>query len=202
MSEPSSDDRVTWWNEAYDEGNVPWDVGRPQAELVAVEQTNRIDGRILDVGCGTGVEARYLADAGYEVVGLDFSESAIEVARKRTDSEAVSFVVGDALELSTSDLGSFDTVLDCGMLHTLEGQDRAAYVGELASVLGDGGRAVCLEFGADAPEDWGPTPLSAGEMQRIFDDGWTLDVIEPVPFETQQRPVPGILGIAERTSER
>ena len=127
MSGPASAERTRWWNEAYDEGNPPWHTGRPQAELVAAEQAGEIAGRILDVGCGTGVESRYLGSAGHEVIGIDFSESAIDTARDRTDCPAVSFLVGDALALSDRDLDDFDTVVDCGMLHTLHEQDRMAY---------------------------------------------------------------------------
>jgi SAM-dependent methyltransferase len=202
MSGPASAERTRWWNEAYDEGNPPWHTGRPQAELVAAEQAGEIAGRILDVGCGTGVEARYLGSAGHEVVGIDFSESAIDTARDRTDCPAVSFLVGDALALSDRDLDDFDTVVDCGMLHTLHEQDRTAYAAELSSVFDEGGRAVCLEFGVDAPDDWGPTPLSPGDMRRTFGDEWTVDIVEPVPFETARGPVPGVLGIAERAGER
>ena len=200
MSDPSSDERQRWWNEAYDREDVPWDIGRPQAEIVAVEQAGGIEGRTLDIECGTGAEARYLGSAGHEVTGIDFSKSAIDTARDRTDCRAVSFLTGDAFALSDRDLGTFDTVVDCGMLHTLEEGDRTTYAAELSSVFDGGGRVICLEFGLDAPDDWGPTPLSATDVRRTFGDGWTVDVVEPVPFETQQRPVPGVLGIAERTA--
>jgi SAM-dependent methyltransferase len=197
MSNPSSDDRTTWWDESYEAGEVPWDAGRPQPQIVALERSGRIDGRILDVGCGTGVETRYLADRGYEVVGVDFSAPAIEHARDQTDADNASFLVGDALELPNLDLGEFDTVVDCGMFHTLDRADRTAYTRAISSVLGPGGRAMCLEFGAEAPGDWGPTRISATAFRESFADRWDLEVIDPVPFETQQGVVPGVLAIAE-----
>lgn len=200
MSNPSSDDRTKWWDESYEAGEIPWDTGRPQPEIVALERSGGVEGRILDVGCGTGVETRYLADRGYEVVGVDFSAPAIERARDRTDSSTASFLVGDALELPNLDLGLFDTVLDCGMFHTLDAEDRPTYTQAISSVLAPIGRAVCLEFGAEAPSDWGPTRISATDFREAFADGWRLDVIDPVPFETQQGVVPGILGIAELAS--
>jgi SAM-dependent methyltransferase len=197
MSNPSSDDRTKWWDESYEAGETPWDTGRPQPEIAALERAGEIGGRILDAGCGTGVETRYLAERGYEVVGVDFSAPAIDRARGRTDGDNPSFVIGDALELPNLGLGRFDTVVDCGLFHALEADDRTAYTQAISSVLAPGGRAVCLEFGPEAPSDWGPTRISATAFRRAFADGWYLDVVDPVPFETQQGVVPGVLGIAE-----
>ena len=151
---------------------MPWDVGRPRAEIVAAERAGGIEGRTLDVGCGTGAEARYPGGAGHDVTGIDFSGSAIDTARDRTDCPAVSFLTGDAFALSDCDLGTFDT--DCEMLHTLEEGDRTTYAAELSSVFDGSGRVICLEFGLDAPDDWGPTPLSATDVRRTFGDGWTV----------------------------
>lgn len=197
MSNPSSDDRTEWWDECYESDDIPWQTGRPQSEIVALERSGGIDGRVLDVGCGTGVETRYLAERGYEVVGVDFSVPAIDRARDQTDDDNASFVAGDVFELPDLCLGKFDTVVDCGMFHTLDAADRMTYTQTISSMLEPGGRAVCLEFGTDAPSDWGPTRISASALRRAFEDRWNLDVIDPVPFETQQGVVPGIVGIAE-----
>ncbi|WP_254841279.1 class I SAM-dependent methyltransferase [Natronomonas marina] len=199
MADDDGDDRTEWWDNAYEEGATPWETDRPQPQVVALERAGDLGGRVLDVGCGTGIEAAHLADAGHDVVGVDFSEPAIEGARDRA-GESVTFHVGDAVALPELDLGRFDAVLDCGMLHALETDDRRAYTSGLATVLGEGDRVFCLEFGPDAPENAGPTPLSERAMRRAFGDGWRVETHEPVPFETTFGVVPGILGVVERAS--
>lgn len=117
-----TDDESAWWNDAYRDEQTPWETERPQPALVELAATDALSGRILDVGCGIGTEALYFADQGYEVTGVDFAETAVERARERRATRplagAVQFRVADALGLSETDLGPFETALDCGMFHT------------------------------------------------------------------------------------
>jgi 2-polyprenyl-3-methyl-5-hydroxy-6-metoxy-1,4-benzoquinol methylase len=117
-----TDDESAWWNDAYRDEQTPWETEQPQPALVDVDTAGGLSGRILDVGCGIGTEALYFADQGYEVTGVDFAEAAVERARERRATRplagAVQFRVADALALSETDLGPFETALDCGMFHT------------------------------------------------------------------------------------
>src|SRR4051794_16008698 len=60
-------------------GTAPWDIGRPQSQLVAI--ADRVIGPVLDAGCGTGENALFFAGQGHRVVGIDFVEEAIRRAR-------------------------------------------------------------------------------------------------------------------------
>lgn len=55
------------------------------------------NGLILDIGCGTGVKSKYLSDEGFKVVGMDFSENMIGIAKKEVPE--VDFIVGDIYDL-------------------------------------------------------------------------------------------------------
>jgi SAM-dependent methyltransferase len=68
----------------------PWDIGRPQAEIVRLAQQGAIKGRVLDVGCGTGENALYLAEQGLEVWGVDGAPQAIEQARAKATERGLS----------------------------------------------------------------------------------------------------------------
>ena len=77
------------WDQHYAAGETPWDTGNPDPELVRLVESGRVPrGRALDVGCGTGTNARYLASKGCEVVGVDVSRVAIEQAKAATPAGA------------------------------------------------------------------------------------------------------------------
>lgn len=197
-------DPASWWDESYRTEDTPWETGRPQPAIVECVDAGVVTGRVLDVGCGVGTEARYVARNGHEVVGVDFSRRAIERARRRVKEgscgfdQRVSFRVADALALERAELGVFDTVLDCGLFHTLERRDRSAYADALATTLVPGGRVVMLEFGPDSPREWPPTRIATADVRRTFDDGWHLETVRSVPFETRRRTVDGILAVIGR----
>src|SRR5690242_10661819 len=105
---------------AYQGDAPPWDIGRPQRDLVTVFDELRISGSALDLGCGTGENALELARRGVDAWGVDSTLGAIEAARAKAAERGLSatFVHGDALELAA--LGRrFDTVLDCGLFHVI-----------------------------------------------------------------------------------
>ena len=75
------------WNDDYASGRpLPWDTGTPDPMLVEMIESHAIEpGRTLEVGCGTGTNAIYLAQHGFEVVGVDISPLAVESARAKAN---------------------------------------------------------------------------------------------------------------------
>jgi len=76
-------------------------------------------GRVLDIGCGTGAFAYCLAERGYQVVGVDFSESMLRAAAKSTLGTSIEFVQGDVTKGLNFPDASFDLVLSFYVLHGL-----------------------------------------------------------------------------------
>jgi methylase of polypeptide subunit release factors len=64
------------------EGEPPWEVHRPQPVFVRLQEEGKIAGSVLDIGCGTGANAIYLAERGHGVLAFELVSRAIELAKK------------------------------------------------------------------------------------------------------------------------
>ena len=180
---PTSHERLTGlpWDASYRDGPAPWDVGRPQPAVARLAAAGGFAGAVLDAGCGTGENALHLASLGLPVLGVDVAETALAIARAKADDRGleVAFAVADALRLEG--LGRrFATVLDCGLFHTFDGDERPAYVASLASVTERDGTLYVLCFRDDGP-DPGPHPVREDELRAAFDPGrgWQVAAVEP-----------------------
>ena len=159
----------------HEKGRPPWEIGRPQRALVALAEGGLITGRVLDVGCGTGENALYLASRGLEVVGVDASRVAVEMARAKADQRGLTcqFHVGNALELAHWE-ERFDTTVDTGVLHLFSKADCARLVGGLHHVIRPGGRhhLVCFSRRKPLPA---PRRLSRRAITATFQRGWVIE---------------------------
>jgi ubiquinone/menaquinone biosynthesis C-methylase UbiE len=101
--------------------------------------------KVLDIGCGTGHPALYIAEDVGSVVGIDRSKRMIEIARRRLSrrrANNVVYEVGDAENLRFPD-GTFDAVVLCGSLATLSDKKKA--LKEAKRVLKKDGKVACIE---------------------------------------------------------
>jgi len=179
--------KKSFFNLAY-RGVPPWDTGKPNPEIVGLEETGWISGSVLDAGCGTGENALYLASRGHEVWGVDAAINAIRKAAKKAQDRGIParFLKADALELGR--LGrTFDTVVDCGLFHTFSDRERERYVESLSAVLGHGGKLVIWCFSDQEAGAIGPRRVSQAEIRGTFAGGWTVLSIIPVRFESIAR---------------
>jgi 2-polyprenyl-3-methyl-5-hydroxy-6-metoxy-1,4-benzoquinol methylase len=180
-------DRVKAFKDAYlSEDARPWDIGRPQKVFVELEKAGQISGSVLDAGCGTGENALYLASKGYEVLGIDVQEVAIEraIAKAKERNLEASFQIADALNLQA--LGpKFDTVIDSGLYHVFADPEVHRFAESVHSVLVPGGCFFLLTF-SDAEKAPGPRPrrVPKTEIYDIFSEGWDVESIEATLYES------------------
>jgi SAM-dependent methyltransferase len=181
--EPTSHERMTGkpWDASYHHGPAPWDVGRPQPAIVRVAAAGGFTGTVLDAGCGTGENALHVAALGHSVLGVDVAETALAMAREAAAARGLEaeFVAADAFRLDK--LGrTFDTVLDSGMFHTCDPDERPGYVASLASVTERGATLYLLCFSDQGP-DAGPHPVTEDDLRGAFDasSGWEISALEP-----------------------
>jgi SAM-dependent methyltransferase len=181
--QPTSHERMTGvpWDASYQDGPAPWDVGRPQPAVVRLAAEGRFAGAVLDAGCGTGDNALHLASLGVSVLGVDVAETALAMARAKAADRGleVAFEVADVFQLDRLGRG-FQTVLDSGMFHTCDGDERPRYVSSLASVTERGGTLYVVCFSDQGP-DAGPHPVSEAELRAAFrpTSGWQVADIQP-----------------------
>jgi 2-polyprenyl-3-methyl-5-hydroxy-6-metoxy-1,4-benzoquinol methylase len=169
------------FTEAY-AGEAPWDIGRTQGSFRAIE--GQIQSPVLDAGCGTGDMALELASQGHQVTGFDYLEEPIRRARvKAADRKlTIDFRVADATKL-TDWSERFNTVVDSGLFHVFDDDDRRRYVAGLAHLLNAGGRLLLMCFSNEEPGVFGPRRVSREELHSAFANGWAIESIEPTRFE-------------------
>ena len=158
------------WDASYVDGPPPWDIGRPQPAILRLAGAGAFAGAVLDVGCGTGENALHIASLGLHVLGVDVAETALSIAREKAAVRGLDaeFVVADALHLDRLDRLS-ETVLDCGLFHSFDSDERGDYVASLASVTTRGANVYVLSFSDVGPADsWGPHPVSQEELKMAF----------------------------------
>ena len=171
---------------AYQSGEPPWDIGRAQPALVRLTEQEAIAGRVIDLGCGTGENALYLAARGLDVTGVDAAPTAIARAREKALRRRIrtTFIVADALEFLT--IGRvFDAAIDSGFFHTLSDGDRVRYEHGLRAAIRPGGRYFMLCFSDLQPGLEGPRRVSQAEIRRTFAEGWQVDSIVDARFATK-----------------
>ena len=180
-----------------------WDIGRPQRAFVYLHEAGLLGNPVLDVGCGTGELALYLARQGYDVLGVDLSPIAIQQARekarwRRIDAE---FAVWDALRVGElAEAGfTFQSVVDSAMFHILGAAERDRFVEELSRVVAPGGRYVVLgDVRRREGDVYGITPA---EIQRRFEGTgeWEVTFAYETAFERRWGNSPAYLvGVRRR----
>ena len=162
---------------------APWDIGARE-ELVSLVESGRIEAcSAIDLGCGTGANAIYLAQNGFEVTGVDYASAAIEKAKDRARAAGVKieFILDDLTNLRHVS-GEFEFLLDYGVLDDLRLHQREPYVKNMLSLTHAQSRY--LLWGFEYPLRWWERflpfydiPFVSGEIEQRFGPYFEIEKI-------------------------
>jgi SAM-dependent methyltransferase len=168
---------------------IPWNVETPPSALVALIDNRTVTpGRAIDLGCGVGNYAVWLASTGFDVTGVDSAPTAIKHAKGLAKKKGVecTFVVADVLDDLENVTGRFDFAYDWELLHHIFPQQRHKYVANVHRLLNPKGKYLSLCFSESDTAFGGVgryrrTPLgtvlyfsSESELRALFDVYFTI----------------------------
>ena len=128
---------------------IPWNMETPPELLVELVDSRKVQPcRVIDLGCGAGSCAIYLAERGFEVTGVDFSPTAIEIARENASRKGVkcNFFVADVIEELDRVSQTWDFAYDWGLLHHIFPEQRPKYVENVRRILNPKGKYLSVCF--------------------------------------------------------
>ncbi len=166
------------WDEKYRGRDTPWDTGRPSTELMRVVRDEKIaTGRAIELGCGTGTNAVWLAEQGFEVTAVDFSPLALERAKTRAEVAGVTiqFYLADVLNPSSLG-GPYSFFFDRGCYHVVRRIDVGKFLQTIRQLTEPGSRGLVLAGNAKEPHDPGPPVVEEKDIRRelgsVFEIVW------------------------------
>jgi len=181
------------WESLYRAGTPPWDFGKPAPELVKIIRDKVVPvGTVLELGCGTGANAIFLANAGFDVTAVDISAIALERAhvRKERQDALVRFVHADVFQFAPT-AGTFDLVIDSGFYAPVRQYDLDRLLDLLWRVTKPGSYYFMLggrpPQGSETTDENGPPIVTEDEIYdelgRLFD----IEQLQPTIMGSPRR---------------
>jgi SAM-dependent methyltransferase len=156
-----------FWEQRYRDRVMPWDAGRVPADLRGFLRAVAPGARVLVPGCGSAYEVYYLAENGFQVLAVDFSVQAVELARRNLGCFADLVQLADFFDF---DSGSrpFDLIYERAFLCALPRTLWSAYASRCAELLAPGGLLAGFYFYGSDPQG-PPFGTSPQELHGLLD---------------------------------
>lgn len=150
---------------------IPWNIDTPPEVLIRLVRNGKIPPcRAIDLGCGAGNYAVWLASQGFDMTGADSSPAAIEMARRKAADKEVrcKFVAADLLgDLKEID-GTFDFAYDYELLHHLLPEERVVYIRNVDRLTNAGAHYLSVCFSDEDPQFGGKGTLRKTPVGTIL----------------------------------
>jgi methyl halide transferase len=184
------------WDSRYRAGDLPWDTGRPSAELMRRLQNHPVKPcRAIEFGCGTGSNAVWLALQGFDVTGIDISPRAIAAAQDRAKLAGVSvqFHCADVTDLP--DLGPpFEFFFDRGCYHAVRRVDADGFLKTLGRITAPGAIGIVLTGNSKEEHKPGPPVVSEETIRAELGRSFEILSLEEFRFDQDEAGGPRFLG--------
>ena len=182
---------------------IPWNMQTPPAALVRLVESREVKPcKTVDLGCGTGNYAIYLANRGFDVTGIDISPAAITIAEQNAKTKSIkcNFLVADVLGNLQQFDQAFDFALDWALLHHIFPQCRTKYVENLCRILKPGAKCLSVCFSEKDPQFGGSgkyrkTPLgtilyfsSEDELSDLFNPYFKIKELKTIEISGKFAP--------------
>ena len=183
------------WDSAYRGGTRPgWDTGRPSSELVKAVESGKIKPcRTLELGCGLGTNAIYLAGRKFDVSALDIAPSALSGAMERAKKANVNvnWVLADVL--APPKIGPFDFIYDRGCYHGVRRGNAAGFVETLRKLTRPGSLVLIEAGNANEARQYGPPRIKEEELRADFSPDFDFVELREAHFDTTDPKAEGAL---------
>ncbi|GAA4700720.1 Methyltransferase domain-containing protein [Promicromonospora umidemergens] len=184
------------WASAKDgDVTMPWDRYEPHPALATWAGTPGLgtaSGTAVVVGCGLGADAEHLSRLGYATTAFDISPTAVAAARDRNPDSAVTYAVGDLLDLPHEWTGAFDLVVEIYTVQAVNRSVRAGLTAGVRSLVAPGGTLLAVQaIGEPGDDDGPPWPLTRPEIEAFGAEGLSALSIEKLAAPGS----PGRLGL-------
>lgn len=172
--------------------DITWFTGTVSMELMRLvtDQTIRRGSRVVDLGCGPGVESLFLATHGMQVTGVDLSLPALKIARvqQAISNVPVAWVNGDILHLPLVS-GFADMVNDSFIFHNIRPDFRRRYAANVFRILKPGGLFLMRGYSDRMSPGSGPYRLNSSDILDTFLDWFEVEKLERLRgLPTEKRP--------------
>lgn len=173
------------WDKKYETGDTPWDSNLPSKELQVVLHEYAVrPGTAIELGCGTGTNAVFLAQQGWDVTAVDCSALALSVARQRADRADVQvrWIEADVQNYTDAE-APFDLVFDRGCYHCCRRVDLPGYLSTLRNITRPGSHMLCLCGNANDGSQYGPPRVQEAEIREELGAVFEIEHLLEFHFE-------------------
>jgi len=190
--------------------NIPWNIKHPPKQLVDLVEYGKVTPcSAVDLGCGLGNYAIWLARKGFQVTGIDFSEKAVELASKQAEREKVNcnFIVGDLTDKNFESTMTYEFAFDWEVLHHVFPEDRDTYFHNVSKMLQKGAAYYSVCFSENDPDFGGEgkyrtTPMktnlyfsSEEEIENLLVSHFEIENLSTTEIEGKYGPHTAVVAL-------
>jgi methyl halide transferase len=189
MSEESKDYKREDWQRHYDENDMGWDLGQVAPPFVRLWEEGQLPmGKVLIPGCGRGHEVLFLAENGFEVTGVDYSDGAVTYLRNALKERNLKgqILQQDFFSLNSSHDELYDLIIEQTFFCAISPQYRQDYVSNVSRILKPGGILVGLFYHTDK-EGGPPYNTTREDLETHFSEKFKIIKLEKETSSAEQR---------------